>query len=510
MRTFAPALAALALVLPAQATTAQTVCTITVNSADEKEAMRLRLPPGRYTFVELVEKGREDWLRASCRKGVQCDVLVVSGHFNAGDTFYSDRIENSDHLAIDELERAACSDSCPGLFARLKEVYLFGCESLNPDATKYASAYGESGRERMRRIFSKVPSIYGFSGAAPVGPTAAMLLNRYFDGGGGTFGSGSLNSRLLSVFSRNSMTRVTGDSDQRARICRFFDERTSHATKLRFVHGLMKAEPAGPHLKRIEKLLASMSPAERQDPAFAEALAQLSADDETRGRFLAAAREAPQPATRARMLELAATFGWLSPQQQSAEALALANDVLASRTVGFAEVDLVCSLNADRRLDGPAERFRAAGAFATRVGHSAALACLGDQAAHQRTLGALLSADEGDARIAQAYLRHRPVRDAAELRPMARAVAQMPGSMAKVRALDTLARLRISDREILEELTRSYAQASSANVQNAIAEIFLRADYRPPDLAAVLQKHRLTPPARGSVIDSLLSRLERG
>lgn len=520
MKTAIP-LGLLALLVPGAAATApaataaKTVCTITVNSADEKEAMRARLPQGRYRFVELVEKGREDWLRASCSKGVQCDVLVVSGHFNAGDTFYSDRLENAEHLAIDELERAACSDLCPGLFSRLKEVYLFGCESLNPDASNYASSYGESGRERMRRIFSGVPSIYGFSGAAPVGPTAAMLLNRYFDAGGAaSFGTGAHSSALLSAFSRNSMTRVAGagagEDGHRARICRFFDERTTPAAKLGFVHGLLRTETGEAYLKRIEKLLESVGPAERQEPAFVEALSQISADEPTRARFLAAARASTQAATRARMIELADVFGWLSPEQRSSERLALAGDLLASRSVGFAEVDLICTLNADRALDAGAERLRAAFAGSPRVGPSAALACLGDAAAHQRTLNALVSADEGDARIAQAYLRHRPVRDAAELRPVARAVAQMPGSIAKVRALDALARLRISDREVLEELTRSYAQARSANVQNAIAEIFLRSDYRPADLAGVLQKHRLTPPARGSVIDSLISRLEPG
>src|SRR5207253_3766780 len=102
---------------------------------------------------------------------------------------------------------------------------------------------------------------------------------------------------------------------------------------------------------------------------------------------------------------------------------------------------------------------------------SAALACLGDAAAHQRTLSALVSTDESDARIAQAYLRLRPIHDAVELRPVARAVAQMPGSLAKVRALDALARLRISDKEVLEELTRSFTEARSSGVQNAIAEI---------------------------------------
>src|SRR3982751_97068 len=156
------AFALAATLLPTLVAAMQTVCTITVNSADEKEAMRAHLPADRYKFVELVEPGREDWLRAACQKKVQCDVLVVSGHFNAGDTFYSDKVDRTDHLAIDELERAACSDSCPALFSKLKEVYLFGCESLNPDATKYSSSHGESGRERMRRIFAGVPSIYGF------------------------------------------------------------------------------------------------------------------------------------------------------------------------------------------------------------------------------------------------------------------------------------------------------------------------------------------------------------
>jgi hypothetical protein len=507
----APPLALSATLVPGIVLAMQTVCTITVNSADEKDALRQRLPASGYRFVELVDGGREDWLRNSCRRGVQCDVLVISGHFNAGETFYSDRIDRPEHLAIDELERAACSDSCPGLFAHLKEVYLFGCESLNPDSSKYSSSYGESGRERMRRIFSRVPSIYGFSGAAPVGPTAAMLLNRYFDGGAGSFAQGTLNARLLSVFSRNSMTRVPGagtaDAAHRARICRFFDERTSAAGKLQFVHGLLRDGDIGTYLKRMESLWASFSDAERQEPAFTEALAQLSADEATRARFLAFTRASPRPAQRARMIELAASFGWLDPGQRRHEEVALVNDMLAARTLGFTEVDLICGLAADGRLGAVANELRPPAAGAMRIGHSAALACLGDAEAHQRTLRALVSPDEGDARIAQAYLRHRPIREATELRPVARAVAQMPGSIAKVRALDALARLRISDQEVLQELTRSFAEARSASVQNAIAEIFLRSDYRAPDLAAVLKQHRLSPAGKGEIVDVLIGRL---
>jgi hypothetical protein len=129
---FVPAALAVAFLAVPAAAEKKTVCTITVNSSDEKDAMRARLPKGEYEFVELVEKGRPDWLRGACERKIQCDALVISGHFNAGEDFYSDKIETREHLRMDELERASCSGSCPGLFSRLKEVYLFGCESLNP------------------------------------------------------------------------------------------------------------------------------------------------------------------------------------------------------------------------------------------------------------------------------------------------------------------------------------------------------------------------------------------
>ena len=35
----------------------KTVCTITINSPDEKETFQRHLPPGDYEFVELVRRG---------------------------------------------------------------------------------------------------------------------------------------------------------------------------------------------------------------------------------------------------------------------------------------------------------------------------------------------------------------------------------------------------------------------------------------------------------------------
>ncbi len=494
----------------------KTVCTITVNSPDEKDTFRARLPKDQYEFVELIEKGRPDWLRSSCQKGIQCDVIVVSGHFNAGDTFYSDNLQKDDHLGVDELERASCSGSCPALFSRLKEVYLFGCESLNPDASKYASSYGESGRDRMRRIFAGVPVIYGFSSSAPVGPTAGMLINRYFDGGGGPIGSGRTNSRLLSVFARNSMVTTRGvaegESQQRQRVCQFYDERLTAAKKLRMIHSMMKRDmrEARGYFARIESLMGSLIEAQRQDPSFTQALAEISADDGARDQYLALARDARQPAMRARMISLAANLGWLSPAGQRTETIAMVNDVLASNAMGFAEVDLICSLNGDRQLDGDLARVKAPSR--SKATTAAALACLGDREAHGQVLRALASPDEKDVQVAQAYLLHRPISDSSELRDVAKVVARMPSSGAKVRALDALGRLNIKDGAVLRELVQAFADATSAAVQRAIAEIFIRSDTKAiavPSVVAVLQRNRLKAPATGEdLIDKVIRRLQ--
>ena len=218
----------------------KTVCSITVNSPDEQAVFRRSLPPEKFQFVELVEPGRPDWLASACRRQIRCDVLVISGHYDGGNEFFSDRIEGSEFLPVDEMARAACSDSCPGLFSHLKEVYLFGCNTLNPSANRSASAeierslvrsgysqadaerlgrvlamrHGESSRDRMRLIFTNVPAIYGFSSVAPVGPLAAAILNRHFQADGtDEVGSGRASSRLLAQFRSHAMVVTRGMSD---------------------------------------------------------------------------------------------------------------------------------------------------------------------------------------------------------------------------------------------------------------------------------------------------------
>jgi hypothetical protein len=524
----------------------KTVCTITVNSPDEKETFRRSLPQDDFQFVELVERGRPDWLASACRKDVRCDLLLISGHFDDGTEFYSDRLDARESLPVDEMERASCSDSCPGLFSRLKEVYLFGCNTLQAqplrntsgeigrslirsghsraDAERLVRAlkerHGESNRDRMRHIFKDVPVIYGFSSKAPLGPTAASTLDRYFQSGtSGEIGSGRASPKLLGLFAPSSMTVASGSSDSdphagfRQDVCHFSDDRLSPAQKLGFVHQLLNREMAEVRmfLDHIEKYAASLSETERQVPAVARVLGEIARDKAARTRYLDFVHDADQPAVRARMLELAAKFGWLSPVEKRAELMRMIGDQLARNAVSPAEVDLVCALNKNHELDQDLDRLQLLPAQPEKVSHSAVLACLGRTEAHARVLRALTSPNDEEVQIAQIYLHHRPIADATELRDVATGIARMNGTDAQARALDTLAPYHLSDRESLEALTRLFPLAKSVNVQRAIAGILIRSDFKTiatPEIVKTLRQSRLKSPDGADMIDVLIRRLQ--
>jgi hypothetical protein len=541
-------LAALSTIAGTQATASDkaTVCTITVNSPDEKEAFRRYLPADKYQFVELVEHGRSDWLDSACRAGVKCDVLVVSGHYDGGNEFFSDQIEAREFLPVDEMERASCSGSCSGLFSQLKEVYLFGCNTLNPGANRSASAevarslvrsghsradaenlaqalgvrHGESSRDRMRQVFKDVPVIYGFSSVAPLGPTAASLLQRHFQSAGtAEVGNGRPNARLLGTFAGHSMVAINGvtSSDplaaHRQDVCQFSNDRLAAAQKVHFVHQLLRREMAEVRmfLDRIERYASSLPESARQDPAVAGALAQIAADGEARARYLDFARDADQVAVRARMLDLARDLGWLTAEERADESVRLISDALARDSVSAADVDQLCALNGDHALDSALFQLPPQGDRANRLPQAAILACLGNEQAHTRVLQALSGPREEDIDIAQVYLRHRPIGDASEVRAVTASVARMNGAEAKVRALQSLAKLRLADPESLDVLARLYPVAESPRVQLAIAGVLIRADYDAmdrPELLQTLRDYRLKAGSGPDTIDALIRRLE--
>jgi hypothetical protein len=520
----------------------RTVCTITINSPDEREAFRRHLKGSDYRIVELVERGNPDWLASACRSGVRCDTLIVSGHFDGGTEFYTDRLDAREYLPVDDLERAACSESCPGLFSELKDVYLFGCNTLNGQPLRSATGeiarslqragygsddvqrvvdrlnerYGQSNRDRLRHIFKDVPVLYGFSSKAPLGRTAGPLLDRYFDATPvPEIASGRASRALLALFGPASMVAVAGVTPDdpyagfRDDVCRIVDSRPAAAQKLAFVHEVLArdAPEARLFLDYLERFVASLAPGDRTSPPAAAELEAIAHDTAARDRYLALARDADEPAILLRMMALARRLGWLTQDEERDEFVRMLAERMRRNAVGSAEVDLACS-RGDRLAALPAALPGAA--HKDNVAHAAVLACLGSAPDRAAVVRALASPREDDVTIAGVYLRHRPLEDASEVHRVAASVAHMAPSAAQALALITLAPLRLSDPDVLEDLARLFPRAKTVNEQRAIASVLIRADYPPSaraDLAQSLRRHRLKSPEGDDVIDALIRRL---
>jgi len=345
------------------------------------------------------------------------------------------------------------------------------------------------------------------------------MLERSLQGNAGEeIGSGRVSQKLLAMFAPSSMVVTSGqregdaNADYRAEACRYYDDRLTTADRIAFMHELLGRDMPQVRVAfdRIEKFFGSLDDAARAQAATRAASEGLARDASTRASYFSIMRATQDPALRVRMISLARSVGWLTPEEHRAELVHTINDVLAADTMGFGEVDLVCALNRDRALDTSLNRLQVAQSNA-RIAQSAALACLGSADARARMLKAVASANDADVQIAQAYLRHRPVSDATELREIAQGIVRMKGVAAQVRALETLARLHVKDREVLDELARLFRQSTSLQVQRAIAEVFIRAGdagAANPSLAATFRQHRIKSPSGDDLIDILIRRLQ--
>ena len=524
----------------------KTVCTVTINSSDEKDMVQRHLPRGDYRFVELVQRGKPDWLASACQRGVSCDALVISGHFDDCTEFYTDRFDDKEFLTMHELQRASCSGSCDGLFAQLKEVYLFGCNTLKSTPRFAASAeigrsllrsgvsqadadrvsallsdrYGQSNRDRLRHVFKDVPLLYGFSSKAPLGRTAGPLLERYFQSApAGEVASGRASATLLNLFGPSSMIAVAGLTNAdphaafRSDMCSLADDGPTDARKLAFLHGVLQRDVTEVRmfLDHLERYAASLSPAQRQLPEVVAALHAVQSDKPTRDRYLAFARDADDATVQARMMALAGMIGWLSPAQEQAEFLRMVAARMARGNLSKTEVDLVCA-TPQARDPALAPQLLATGLVRPgNTTHAAALACIGSAAAHAQTLRALTSPQDDDVAIAQIYLRHRQLADVGELRAVTLGIGRMAAGGAQVRALETLARQRLADPQSLQAIASLFPLARSLDVQRAIAGILIRSDTQMlarADLARSLRQHRLKSPDGNDVIDMLIRMLQ--
>ena len=182
------------------------VCTVTINSSEEKDVFETYLGED-FNFVELTEygteeEGKRDWFLGACKQGIECDILVVSGHF--GGSFFG---TSGYRLGLPELQRRSCQKACDGILKKPREVFLFGCNTTagksqdhrTPEeytrvlmedgfsrrqaeqisAFRY-SPIGQETKERMRQVFPH-SRIYGFHSQAPRGKSIAPRLKSYFE-----------------------------------------------------------------------------------------------------------------------------------------------------------------------------------------------------------------------------------------------------------------------------------------------------------------------------------------
>jgi hypothetical protein len=142
-------------------------------------------------------------------------------------------------------------------------------------ARALAQRHGESAIDHMRRLFSSVPVIYGFSSKAPYGRVAGPMLERHFQAvGGSEVGTGEVSDRLRRLFAPASMVVTAGlresdaNADYRAEVCRYHDMRISPATKLAGIHAMMARSMAEVRLSldRIEKFVAETGEFEAPRP----------------------------------------------------------------------------------------------------------------------------------------------------------------------------------------------------------------------------------------------------
>ena len=95
-----------------------------------------------------VERGRPDWLRFGLQAGVRCDLLVDFRALRQRDrVLLRPGWRSAISLAVAEMERASCSDSCPGVFSQLK-----GGLSLRLQHDERGAAHDSTSAEAERSL----------------------------------------------------------------------------------------------------------------------------------------------------------------------------------------------------------------------------------------------------------------------------------------------------------------------------------------------------------------------
>ena len=105
------------------------VCTLTINSSNEKDEFKRMLGTKDFNFIEILNKRtiksidkrgknpwKDDWIGQRCREfsdqNINCDILIISGYFT-GEVFYGMLSKRKRRrIFIDHLEQHSCNQTC--------------------------------------------------------------------------------------------------------------------------------------------------------------------------------------------------------------------------------------------------------------------------------------------------------------------------------------------------------------------------------------------------------------
>lgn len=417
------------------------VCGFRFQDPDELDVFKRRLPEQDFELLDLSpppllgQMGAEavstpagaSWFDGVCRKDLKCDVVVITAEF-AGRFFGS----SGQSLSLQEMEEASCRAQCDGLFHEPKEVFLLACNTLATKDTDLrgpqqylqvlldhgfdraqaervvAMRYGPLGpafREALRRVFSGVPRVYGFSSVAPKGQYTAPMLERYFDTVGdyrahlARAATGDSNRALRAAFSRTSLVETTGRRDDepgardRDLICALYDESLPVARRLEIVRDLVARPDLLAFVPSIQVFIDRHPPGELSGDAR-RIYEEIRADEGARDRVRNLVLQLDVSALQLELGHFAVHMGWLEKERFRKLAIDAARELLR-RPLDDEVVEVMCELPKHVRVG---DQFRSAdlpdGLFRDAVGMRL-ISCLappGDDVS-KRIAGAL-SADD--------------------------------------------------------------------------------------------------------------------
>ena len=368
--------------LPAPAAARLKVCLFSFNTPHEVQAFRSALSDEDFDIVafDAYRPSPPDVTAPAgrCRDDLRCDVTVFSGEF-AGRFFGA----YGTSLDLQEMEEQSCRPGCDGLFHHPREVFLLACNTLatkdqdrrTPEAYMrvlldhgfdrasaervVALRYGPLGpsfREAVRRIFTRVPRVYGFSSVAPSGEYTATLLANYFRAKGDyrrylerAHDDTAPNAELLAAFRGTGLVQVAGLSSSeaaaagRAEVCRLYDETASLADRLRVVRRLLDREDFLAFLPTIEVFIGR-HPSEQLEGEDRRLFADIQHREAARTEVIRLVHELDVSALKMELAHLARHLDWLTAPELRSLALTGARRLLA-RPLSSEVVDIMCEIS---------------------------------------------------------------------------------------------------------------------------------------------------------------------